>query len=118
MNDDPEITESSGNVFADLGFDEPEEELAKAQLTSLITTIIDRKGWSATQAASALDMDETKLSSLLRGGFGDVSTAQLFRVLTALDHNVEITVTPRAPSQPHASIVVHTELQPAGVGRK
>jgi predicted XRE-type DNA-binding protein len=118
MSDEPTITESSGNVFADLGFDDPEEELAKAQLTALIQTIVDRKGWSVAQAASALDMSETELSSLLRGGFGDVSTSHLFRLLTTLDHNVEITVTPREPSQPHASIVVHTELEPAGVGRR
>ncbi len=30
------VTESSGNVFADLGFSNPEEELAKAQLASRI----------------------------------------------------------------------------------
>ncbi len=28
------VTPSSGNVFADMGLDEPEEELTKAQLAS------------------------------------------------------------------------------------
>ena len=32
------VTPSSGNVFADLGFAEPEEELAKAKLASPINT--------------------------------------------------------------------------------
>jgi hypothetical protein len=31
---DISVTPGSGNVFADLGFEEPEEELAKAQLAS------------------------------------------------------------------------------------
>jgi hypothetical protein len=34
------VTPSSGNVFADLGFPEPEEELAKAQLAALIERAI------------------------------------------------------------------------------
>lgn len=33
------VTPSSGNVFADLGFAEPEEELTKAQLASRIRQI-------------------------------------------------------------------------------
>ena len=37
------VTESSGNVFADLGFTQPEEELTKAQLASHIRRIIKRR---------------------------------------------------------------------------
>ena len=35
---------SSGNVFADLGFAEPEEELARAALAHRIATIIEDRG--------------------------------------------------------------------------
>ena len=94
------------------------EELAKSQLTALIQIIIEGRGWSLKQAASTLNMAEKDLLALLGGDFGDVPTAHLFRLLTALDHNVEIIVTPREPSQSHASIVVHTELEPAGAGRR
>jgi hypothetical protein len=38
------VTESSGNVFADMGVIEPEEELAKAQLASYIRQAIKRGG--------------------------------------------------------------------------
>jgi hypothetical protein len=34
----------SGNVFADLGFERPEEELLKAQLVREIRGIIKRRG--------------------------------------------------------------------------
>lgn len=34
---------SSGNVFADLGFDNPEEMIAKAELTSQIYSLIKKK---------------------------------------------------------------------------
>jgi hypothetical protein len=33
------VTESSGNVFADLGFDAPDEELTKAQLTTRLRQV-------------------------------------------------------------------------------
>ena len=37
------VTGSSGNVFADIGLPEPEEELTKAQLASHIRHIIKRR---------------------------------------------------------------------------
>ena len=37
------VTPSSGNVFADIGVPEPEEELAKAQLASRIREIVRRQ---------------------------------------------------------------------------
>ncbi len=45
------VTASSGNVFADLGFAEPEEELTKAQLASHIRQLIRRR--RLTQATAA-----------------------------------------------------------------
>ena len=50
--DDMKVTEGSGNVFADLGVAEPEEELAKAQLASHIREAIKRR--RLTQAAAAI----------------------------------------------------------------
>jgi predicted XRE-type DNA-binding protein len=37
------VKQSSGNVFADLGFAEPEEELTKAQLAAHIREILRRR---------------------------------------------------------------------------
>lgn len=113
MSDDPDITDGSGNVFADLAFDDPEEEPAKARLTALIGTISEQRGLSDAGAASVLQMERERLSALLEGDLGEVSTERLFRLLTALDHNVETSVTPSAPSQRRASITVRTEPEPA-----
>ena len=38
------VRRGSGNVFADLGFERPEEELLKAQLVREIRGIIKRRG--------------------------------------------------------------------------
>ena len=59
------VTPSSGNVFADLGFAEPEEELAKAQLASHIRQIIKRRRLTQVAAASLMGIDQPKVSALL-----------------------------------------------------
>ena len=48
----PEITESSGNVFADLGLPNPEQELLKARLTLQIYHLIRQRGLTQVQAAA------------------------------------------------------------------
>lgn len=50
MSEETQVEESSGNVFADLGFENPDEELAKALLSRAIERAIERAG--LTQAAA------------------------------------------------------------------
>ena len=49
--DDLAVTPGSGNVFADLGVAEPEEELAKAQLAAHIRDAIKRRRLTQAEAA-------------------------------------------------------------------
>jgi predicted XRE-type DNA-binding protein len=86
------VTPGSGNVFEDLGFDEPEEELAKAQLASHIRQIIKRRGLTQVAAASLMGIDQPKVSALLNGRLANFSSDRLMRLLTALGQDVEITV--------------------------
>ena len=92
------VTESSGNVFADLGFDAPEEELTKAQLASHIRQIIKRRRLTQLAAARLMGIDQPKVSALLNGRLANFSSERLMRLLTALGQDVEITVkaTPRS----------------------
>lgn len=43
MSNNKKVTASSGNVFADLGFANPEEELLKAKLVRELRGIIKRR---------------------------------------------------------------------------
>ncbi|MEJ0064153.1 MAG: XRE family transcriptional regulator [Caulobacteraceae bacterium] len=47
------MTEGTGNVFADVGAAEPEEELAKAQLAGLIRDAIKRRRLTQAEARPA-----------------------------------------------------------------
>lgn len=50
------VTETSGNVFADLGLPNPEQELLKAQLTLHISTILRDSGLTQVQIARVLSV--------------------------------------------------------------
>ena len=51
------ITESSGNVFADLGFENPEEELAKAKLVVALSQVIAQTGLTQSKVADILGVN-------------------------------------------------------------
>jgi predicted XRE-type DNA-binding protein len=98
----------SGNVFADLGLEAPEEALAKAELTAKIAEIIDARRLTQTAAAKLLGIDQPKVSALLRGKLQGFSTERLIKFLNALGRDVEIVVKdrPRRSGPGHLQVVV------------
>jgi predicted XRE-type DNA-binding protein len=88
------ITGSSGNVFADLGLANPEQELLKARLTlQIYRTIKDRK-LTQVEAGKVLGIKQPHVSNLMRGQSGAFSVERLMDFLRALGHDIEIAVTP------------------------
>ena len=65
-DDDVKVEPSSGNVFADLGFPNPEEHLLKAELMIRIEQLIEKNGWTQAQAAERMNLDQPKVSRILR----------------------------------------------------
>jgi predicted XRE-type DNA-binding protein len=88
------IEQSSGNVFADLAHENPEEMLAKAELVQRIGDIIVERKLTQTKAASLLGIDQPKISALMRGKLDGFSIDRLFRFLNALGRDVEIVIRP------------------------
>ena len=86
------VTASSGNVFADIGVPEPEEELAKAQLASRIREIVRGSRLTQVAAAAVMGIDQPKVSALLSGRLTNFSSERLMRLLTRLGQDVEIVV--------------------------
>jgi predicted XRE-type DNA-binding protein len=91
-----EYSVGSGNVFADLGLPNPEQLLAKAELTFQIAQIIEERGLTQAQAAGILGIDQPKVSALMRGKLSSVSMERLYRYLNALGRDVDIVVRPNA----------------------
>jgi predicted XRE-type DNA-binding protein len=106
MSQSDEVLESSGNVFADLELDEPEEMLAKAELARRIGNILKRRRLTQAQAATLLGIDQPKVSALLRGKLAGFSTDRLLRFLMALDRDVEIVIKRKPRSRKHGELRV------------
>ena len=83
-------TESSGNVFADMGVPEPEQALAKAKLAAKIAAAIDEEELTQTEAAERLGTDQAKISAIVRGRLDQFSTERLLQYARAIGYDVEI----------------------------
>ena len=88
------VTEGSGNVFADLGLPNPEQELLKARLTLQIYSIVKERGLTQVEAAKVLGIRQPQVSLLMRNRAGSFSVGRLMELLTALGQDVEIAVRP------------------------
>jgi predicted XRE-type DNA-binding protein len=88
------VTQGSGNVFADLGLPNAEQELVKAQLTLQIYRIIKQRGLTQSQTARVLGVKQPHVSLLVRNRAGTFSVGRLMEFLTALGQDVEVTVRP------------------------
>ena len=83
---------SSGNVFADLGFPDSEQELLKARLTHEIYRIVEQRKLTQREAAEILGVSQSYVSDLKRNRSGRFSVAKLFEFLNALDVDIEVSL--------------------------
>ena len=108
------VVESSGNVFADLGFPDADERLAKADLAIEIGRVITERGLTQADAAELMGVDQPKVSALVRGRLDGFSMARLYRYLNSLGRDVEIVVRP-TPNDRRATLsVTRSVVRPRG----
>lgn len=100
------IERGSGNVFADLGFTDPELERFKATLVLQIYRVITQRKLTQAQAGQVLGIKQPNVSRLMRGSSGSYSVERLMEFLTALGHNVEVKITPTRRKRGAMSVVV------------
>jgi predicted XRE-type DNA-binding protein len=100
------ITESSGNVFADLGLPNPEQKMMKARLTLEIHHIIRELGLTQAQAAKTLGIKQPHVSLLMRNRAGSFSVGRLMEFLTALGQDVQIAVRPSGKEHGEMSVMI------------
>jgi predicted XRE-type DNA-binding protein len=89
------VKRGSGNVFADLDLDHPEEEKLKAQLVREIRDIIKRRKLTQAKAAIVLGLKQPDVSALATGRVHKFSLERLLRCVRLLDQEVAIVVRPK-----------------------
>ncbi|MEP7362954.1 MAG: helix-turn-helix transcriptional regulator [Acidobacteriota bacterium] len=100
------VRTGSGNVFADLGFPHPEQEELKARLTLQIYRTIKARKLTQVKAGEVLGITQPRVSSLMRGQSGNFSVERLMELLTALGHDIEISLRPTRKQQGEVSVVL------------
>ena len=101
------IRRGSKNLFADLGYSDPDTHLLKAQLVSWIDELIRKQKLTQTQAAGIMGLSQPDVSRLLKGQFRDVSVERIMRILTRLGCEVDIVV--KQPGRKGAGSVIHLQ---------
>jgi predicted XRE-type DNA-binding protein len=88
------LSESSGNVFADLGF--PPEEAAllrmRAELMARLRETIANRGWTQAEAAIHLGVGQSRVSDLVRGKWDKFSLDMLVTLTARAGHKVELAI--------------------------
>ena len=76
---DTRITESSGTVFVDLGFDEAEAKVMalRVELIVQLRATLTQQGLTQAQAAKQLGVTQPRVSALLKGTWKDFSIDML-----------------------------------------
>jgi predicted XRE-type DNA-binding protein len=111
-----EVIESSGNVYADLDFNNAEEMMAKAKLAILISDIIKERKLTQKKAAEIMGVDQPKVSAILRGYLSGFTIDRLFRFLMAFGMDIVIEARPHTlkTSVPHIQVLHHGIAQGRG----
>src|ERR1035441_3882367 len=87
-----QVIRSSGNVFADLGLPDAAELHTKARLCAALNRIVERKRLTQAEVATALGINQPKVSALLHYKLEGFSVERLMHFLVALGQDVEILV--------------------------
>ncbi len=88
------ITESTSNVFADLGFSEEESTLLqlRADLMASLRAAIEARSWTQAQAAATLGIGQPRVSDLMRGKWDKFSLDMLVTLAVRAGLHPRVTV--------------------------
>ncbi len=89
---DARITESSGNVFTDMGFAPGEAAVLalRADLMGRMRLLIEERGWSQVQAAEQLGIGQSRVSDLVRGKWEKFSLDMLITLAARAGKQVKV----------------------------
>jgi predicted XRE-type DNA-binding protein len=89
------VTVGSGDVFRDLGLENPEGLDTKLRLCVALNRILAARGMTQAEAARALGVNQPKVSALKGYKLEGFSVERLMHFVTALEHDVVIEIRPR-----------------------
>lgn len=100
------VARGSGNVFADLGLPNPEEDEAKVQLAFAIIRAIEEKGLTQTEAARRAGVQQPHISKIVGGRLQEFSCERLMVILTGLGKDIKLVIKDAPRSRQQGRLIV------------
>ena len=100
MSEEVECYEGSGNVFADIGLENADELLARAQIGVEVLKILQARKLRQREIATLLGIQQSEVSHLMNGHFSRFSEGKLLAFLKKLDREVILVI--NQPGQQHS----------------
>jgi predicted XRE-type DNA-binding protein len=90
-----QVRKSSGNVFADLGFNQEEAEhlRIRSALMATLRDVLEKRKLTQAEAARLLEVSQPRVSDLVRGKIGLFSIDTLVDMLVRVGVRVEVRTT-------------------------
>jgi predicted XRE-type DNA-binding protein len=89
------IIRGTGNVFADLGYQDASERQVKTRLALAVNELLKARKLKQREIATVLGVPQPKVSALKNYRLDQFSVERLMEFLTALNQDVEIMIRPR-----------------------
>jgi predicted XRE-type DNA-binding protein len=106
MEEQPEVSRGSGNVFRDLGKENADVEQFKALLAAEIIKTLDRERLSVRQAAGRTGIAAADFSRIRNADLGRFTVDRLMAIINRLGSRIDVTVKVRpATADRHAPVV-------------
>lgn len=100
------ITESSGNIFADLRLKNADERQTKVRLAVALNAIVDSRKLSQAEAGRQLGISQPKVSALRNYNLEGFSVERLMTFVTAMDFDVDIVIRTKSDRKKPARVTV------------
>jgi predicted XRE-type DNA-binding protein len=113
-NEELKMTKSSGNIFNDLGYTNPDEYLLKVKFAMVVNKIIKDKNLTQMAAAKILEIDQPKISRLSRGQLAGFSLDKLMTFLILLNQDIEVNIKPHSSNMSYDNLSGHFSLNYPG----
>lgn len=99
-----DITEGSGNVFADLGLPDAADRQTRTRLAMAVNALLKDRRLKQTEAAAILHIPQSRVSALANYRLDHFSVEKLMTFLNALEQDVEIVIRPSREAMGHISV--------------
>ena len=99
-----DFEESSGNVYTDLGIENADELLIRAQIGFHVVAVLRERNLKQKDVAKLLFIKQPDVSHLMNGHFSRFTTDKLLHFLKLLDRKVKIEISPHSEGEPFQSV--------------